>query len=105
MTKLIFCKKKRMEPIKNPFTPGAGDPPYELAGRAGVMEEARILPGRIIKKKPEKSRLLTGLRGVGKTVLLNYIEQEAIQQGYRTINFEVNETLGLGASSVCATTA
>jgi len=82
-----------MDPIKNPFTPGAGCPPYELAGRADVLEEARILLGRTILKKPEKSMLLTGLRGVGKTVLLNNIEQEALKQGYRTINFEVNESM------------
>ncbi len=91
-----------MDPIKNPFTPGAGCPPYELAGRADVLEEARILLGRTILKKPEKSMLLTGLRGVGKTVLLNNIEQEALKQGYRTINFEVNESHSLGIKLVPA---
>lgn len=85
-----------MDPIKNPFTPGAGCPPYELAGRDNILEEARILLGRTIRKKPEKSMLLTGLRGVGKTVLLNTIEREAQEQGYKTINFEVNENQSLG---------
>lgn len=91
-----------MDPIKNPFTPGAGCPPHELAGRGEVLEEARILLGRTIRRKPEKSMLLTGLRGVGKTVLLNTMEQEAITQGYRTIIFEVNEAQGLGVKLVPA---
>ena len=57
-----------MDPIKNPFSPGAGSPPPELVGRSGILEQARILLGRIKEKRPEKSILLTGLRGVGKTV-------------------------------------
>ncbi len=86
-----------MDPIKNPFTPGAGCPPPQLVGRETVLEEARILLGRTLRRKPEKSMLLTGLRGVGKTVLLNAIEHEAEAQGYKTISFEVteNQTLGL----------
>lgn len=91
-----------MDPIKNPFTPGAGCPPYELAGRADVQEEARILLGRTLRHKPEKSMLLTGLRGVGKTVLLNTIEQEAKVQGYLTVNFEVNENQSLGLKLIPA---
>lgn len=59
-----------MDPIKNPFSPGAGSPPPELVGRDRILEEARILLARVKAKKPEKSLLLTGLRGVGKTVLL-----------------------------------
>jgi Cdc6-like AAA superfamily ATPase len=66
-----------MDPIKNPFSPGAGSPPPELVGRDPILEQARILLGRIKKKRPEKSLLLTGLRGVGKTVLLNEIERQA----------------------------
>lgn len=85
-----------MDPIKNPFTPGAGCPPHELVGREAVLEEARILLGRTLRKKPEKSMLLTGLRGVGKTVLLNAIEQEAQSQGYKTIFFEVTENQTMG---------
>lgn len=56
-----------MDPIKNPFSPGAGSPPPELVGRDRILEEARILLARVKAKKPEKSLLLTGLRGVGKT--------------------------------------
>lgn len=91
-----------MDAIKNPFTPGAGCPPHELVGRDGVLEDARILLGRTIRRKSEKSMLLTGLRGVGKTVLLNTIEQEAEQQGYKTISFEVNEHQSLGSKLIPA---
>jgi AAA ATPase domain len=66
-----------MNPIKNPFSPGAGSPPPELVGRDPVLGQARILLGRVKQKRSEKSLLLTGLRGVGKTVLLNEIERLA----------------------------
>jgi hypothetical protein len=80
-----------MDPIKNPFSPGAGAPPPELVGRGPVLEQARILLGRIKAKRPEKSMLLTGLRGVGKTVLLNEIERMAKADDYRTIVVEAHE--------------
>jgi hypothetical protein len=72
-----------MDPIKNPFSPGAGSPPPELVGRDPILEQARILLGRIKAGRPEKSMLLTGLRGVGKTVLLNDIERMAKAGGSR----------------------
>ena len=80
-----------MDLIKNPFSPGAGSPPPELAGRDPVLEQARVLLGRIVAKRPEKSILMTGLRGVGKTVLLNEIERRAQRDGYRTIHIEAHE--------------
>jgi hypothetical protein len=86
-----------MDPIKNPFAPGAGSPPPELVGRDPILEHARILLGRVRQKKPEKSLLLTGLRGVGKTVLLNEIERTAKADGYRTIAIEAQESKALGA--------
>ncbi len=85
-----------MDPIKNPFSPGAGSPPPELVGRDPILEQARILLGRIKTKRPEKSMLLTGLRGVGKTVLLNEIERLAKADGYRTISIEAHEDKQLG---------
>lgn len=85
-----------MDPIKNPFSPGAGSPPPELVGRDPVLEQARILLGRVKQKKPEKSMLLTGLRGVGKTVLLNEIKRMADDDGYRTISIEAHEGKALG---------
>ena len=74
-----------MDKIRNPFSPGAGSPPPELAGREGILEQARVLFGRVQARRPEKSLLLTGLRGVGKTVLLNQIERIALAEGFRTI--------------------
>lgn len=85
-----------MDPIKNPFSPGAGSPPPELVGRDPVLEQARILLGRIKQRRPEKSMLLTGLRGVGKTVLLNEIERQAKNAGYRTISIEAHDDKPLG---------
>jgi hypothetical protein len=85
-----------MDPIKNPFAPGAGSPPPELVGREPILEQARILLGRVKVKKPEKSLLLTGLRGVGKTVLLNEIERMAKSADYRTILIEAHEDKPLG---------
>jgi hypothetical protein len=86
-----------MDRIKNPFSPGAGSPPPELAGREGVLDQAEVLLGRTKGKKSEKSLLLTGLRGVGKTVLLIEIERLALQMGYRTILVEAHEEKKLAA--------
>ncbi len=86
-----------MDAIKNPFSPGAGSPPPELVGRESILESARILFGRIMEKRPEKSILLTGLRGVGKTVLLNEIDRLAIKMGYRTVVVEAHEDKALAA--------
>ena len=85
-----------MDPIKNPFSPGAGSPPPELAGRAPLLEQARILLGRVLIGKPEKSLMLTGLRGVGKTVLLNEVRRMAQDAGYRTVLLEAHEDKALG---------
>lgn len=85
-----------MDPITNPFSPGAGSPPPELVGRGPVLEQARILLGRVRAGRPEKSLLLTGLRGVGKTVLLNEIQRLAADAGYRTIELEAHEDKRLG---------
>src|SRR5436190_18187308 len=85
-----------MDPIKNPFSPGAGSPPPELVGRDPILEQARVLFGRIKEKRAEKSLLLTGLRGVGKTVLLNEIERAARSADYRTISIEAHENKPLG---------
>ncbi|MDD5330511.1 MAG: ATP-binding protein [Sulfuricella sp.] len=85
-----------MDPIKNPFSPGAGSPPPELAGRGPILEQARILLGRVFLGKPEKSLMLTGLRGVGKTVLLNEVRRMAQEAGYRTVLIEAHEDKAIG---------
>lgn len=86
-----------MDPIKNPFSPGAGAPPAELVGREVILEQARVLLARIKARRPEKSILLTGLRGVGKTVLLNEIERMATKEDYRTLGLEAHEEKSLAA--------
>ena len=86
-----------MDPIKNPFSPGAGAPPPELVGRERLLAEAQTLFGRVRERRPEKSFLITGLRGVGKTVLLNEMERLALQQGYKTVFLEATENKALAA--------
>lgn len=86
-----------MDKITNPFSPGAGSPPPELAGRESVLNQVEVLLGRVKAKRSEKSILLTGLCGVGKTVLLNAIEKMAIDSGYRTILIEAHESKSLTA--------
>lgn len=82
--------------LNNPFSPGAGAPPPELVGRDPILEESQILFGRVRRKRPEKSMLLTGLRGVGKTVLLNVMEHQARVEGYKTILVEAHEGKDFG---------
>lgn len=86
-----------MDNIKNPFSPGAGSPPPELVGRAPILEQANILIGRVKAGRSEKSMLLTGLRGVGKTVLLNEIDRMAREKSCHTIFIEAHEDKRLGA--------
>lgn len=86
-----------MDPIKNPFSPGAGSPPPELVGRDPILEQTRILLARVRQQRPEKSFMLTGLRGVGKTVLLNEMEQFAEKAEYRAILIEAHEDKSLAA--------
>lgn len=80
-----------MEAIENPFSPGAGSPPPALVGREGVLEQARVLFGRVKLGRSEKSMLLTGLRGVGKTVLLNRMKGISQHEGYHPIPMEASE--------------
>src|SRR5689334_5952609 len=84
-----------MDPLKNPFSPGAGSPPPELVGRDALLSQADILLGRILQGRSEKSILLTGLRGVGKTVLLNEIEYRARNADYRCVSMEGSEDRAL----------
>lgn len=86
-----------MDPLKNPFAPGAGSPPPELAGRGGLLEQARITLGRIKAGRPERSLLAIGLRGVGKTVLLNVFRKLAEDTGYKTVFIEAHENKALAA--------
>lgn len=80
-----------MNPIENPFNPGAGIPPPELEGREALLEQAGIILARVLLGRGEKNLILTGLRGVGKTVLLNKIRVMAEGEGYKTIFIEASE--------------
>jgi len=81
-----------MNPIINPFAPGAGSEPPELAGRSSVLEAAEIALQRAIRRRHEKSQILLGLRGTGKTVLLNKIEGIAEANGHLTSFLEAPES-------------
>lgn len=70
-----------MDPFRNPFAPGAGSRPPELAGRDAILEAARISCGRAVKGRSARSLMLLGLRGTGKTVLLNEIGRNAEREG------------------------
>ena len=80
-----------MDPIRNPFAPGAGSQPPELAGREEIIVAADTALQRVLRGRPAQSQMLLGLRGVGKTVLLNRIEQIAEGHGYLTSFIEAPE--------------
>ncbi len=86
-----------MDPIKNPYAPGAGTPPPELAGRDDLRETVRIALERVRAGRPTKSLLLVGLRGVGKTVLLDRMREDAEAVGIQTIRVEAPENRSLPA--------
>jgi hypothetical protein len=80
-----------MDPVLNPFAPGAGSEPPELAGRAEVREKVRIHNERLRLGRQAKSVLLVGLRGVGKKVLLDLMMKDAELSGLHTIRLEAPE--------------
>lgn len=77
-----------MDPIRNPYAPGAGQRPPELAGRDAQLEAFRFVIERVAKGRPERSIVLVGLRGVGKTVLLNAMRSQAVRAGWGTGKLE-----------------
>ncbi len=86
-----------MDPRKNPYAPGAGTPPPELAGRDDLIERAAIALDRIRAGRAARSLILHGLRGVGKTVLLNRIENDAEARGFASVKVEAPEERSLPA--------
>jgi len=78
-----------VNPISNPYTPGAGSRPPALAGRDEELRAFEILLARLRRGRPEKSMLITGLRGVGKTVLLNTFERIAEDAKFATAFSEI----------------
>lgn len=81
-----------MNRAKNPFSPGAGTPPPELAGRSHILEDAMVAFERLKNGRSEKSIMLVGLRGVGKTVLLGEIQRLAEAFGYKVAFIEAHES-------------
>ena len=86
-----------MDPVKNPFAPGAGTPPPELAGRDELREVIRVALERVRLGLPAKSILMVGLRGVGKTVLLDRMREDAEAAGLQTVRAEAPENRSLPA--------
>ncbi|WP_183100349.1 ATP-binding protein [Nocardioides pelophilus] len=77
-----------MDPIRNPYAPGAGQRPPELAGRDEQLRAFDVVLERVARGRPERSLVLTGLRGVGKTVLLNALRSAAVRKGWGTGKLE-----------------
>ncbi|MEU3646505.1 MULTISPECIES: ATP-binding protein [Lentzea] len=71
-----------MDPVRNPFAPGAGQRPPELAGRDKEVGAFEVVLERVARGRPERSLVLTGLRGVGKTVLLGELRSMAVKRGW-----------------------
>lgn len=86
-----------MDPVRNPFAPGAGSQPPELAGREKVIERADVAIQRVLLGRHDRSQILLGLRGTGKTVLLNKIEQLAESHGHVTSFIEAQDGEELAA--------
>lgn len=86
-----------MDPIENPFAPGAGAPPPELAGRDALLETVRVTTERVKRGLSTKSVLMVGLRGVGKTVLLDRMRESAEAAGIHALRIEAPERRSLPA--------
>jgi AAA ATPase domain len=86
-----------MDSVRNPYSPGAGSRPPELAGRNALREQLRVALARILQGRPAKSVLMVGLRGVGKTVLLDQVRRDAEETGIYAIRIEAPENKSLPA--------
>jgi hypothetical protein len=86
-----------MNAVINPYAPGAGSPPPELAGRDGVRAAVSVALERLRIGKPAKSLMMVGLRGAGKTVLLDQIRKDADVAGMHTVRIEAPENRSLPA--------
>jgi hypothetical protein len=86
-----------MDRVANPFAPGAGTQPPQLAGREEVIADAEVALERVKLRRPARSQILVGLRGVGKTVLLNRVREMAEDKSFEAVLTEVNEETTLPA--------
>lgn len=86
-----------MDPVRNPYAPGAGSAPPELAGRGVIRSDIAIRLKRLRLGRPAKSIMMVGLRGVGKTVLLDQMRRDAESDGIQTVRIEAPEGRSLPA--------
>jgi hypothetical protein len=86
-----------MDPVRNPYAPGAGSPPPELAGRGALRKDIEVRLERLRQGRPAKSMMLVGLRGVGKTVLLDQMRRDAEAHRIETVRIEAPENRSLPA--------
>ncbi|MBA4263306.1 MAG: AAA family ATPase, partial [Comamonadaceae bacterium] len=86
-----------MDPRTNPYAPGAGAPPPDMTGRDDIIEAASIALDRMRAGLVARSVMLVGLRGVGKTVLLNRLHNEAAAKGFASMMLEAPEKRSLPA--------
>src|SRR4051812_3837468 len=77
-----------MDPIRNPYAPGAGQRPPDLAGRDRELAQFDVTLERVAAGRPERSMVVSGLRGVGKTVLLNALRGQAVKRAWGTGKIE-----------------
>jgi len=84
-----------MDPIRNPYAPGAGQRPPELAGRDRELDQFEVTLERVAANRPERSMVLSGLRGVGKTVLLNALRGQAVRRAWGTGKIEARPDQGV----------
>jgi len=81
-----------VDPIRNPYSPNAGAPPPALVGRDGLLRTFSVALRRVLAGRTQKSMLPTGLRGVGKTVLLNAFVAEGRRLGFVVAQLEASES-------------
>lgn len=84
-----------MDPVRNPFAPGAGQRPPELAGRSREVDAFDVVLERVARGRPERSLVLSGLRGVGKTVLLGELRSMAVRRGWGAGKVEARPEAGI----------
>jgi hypothetical protein len=94
---IILLNSVQMDPVRNPYAPGAGSPPPELAGRGTLRKDIEVRLERLRQGRPAKSMMLVGLRGVGKTVLLDQMRRDAEAHRIETVRIEAPENRSLPA--------
>jgi len=80
-----------MKAERNPYTPNAGAVPPVIAGREDLEKRFSVLLSRVLNGRSEQSMIVTGLRGVGKTVLLEQFRKVAEAQNWVVIDREINK--------------